>query len=73
MLMKWRAHDYTDSSLKQSPGDIAEKYESHFDGNICRCTGYRPIMDAMQHCTDIEVQVIICTSCTVFELIFAQA
>ena len=46
---------YINRSLKQSPDDIAGKYESHFDGNICRCTGYRPIMDAMQHCTDIEV------------------
>ena len=46
--------------LKENQAPSAEEIEQRFDGNICRCTGYRPILDAMHACTaDIED---LCTS-----------
>ena len=36
------------SLLKRDPTPTPETVEKVFDGHLCRCTGYRPILDAMQ-------------------------
>ena len=56
------------SFLEESPIPSQQLIEDNFDGNICRCTGYRPILDAVKtfasdagptlrkKCVDIEVR-----------------
>lgn len=34
--------------LHQNPNITAQEIEDNFDGNMCRCTGYRSILDAMK-------------------------
>ena len=41
------------SLLRQSPGLTMAEMQEHLDGNLCRCTGYRPILDAARSlCSD---------------------
>ena len=58
---------FTFSLLEDTPSPTQQEVEDNFDGNICRCTGYRTILDAMKtfasdadekllkKCVDIEV------------------
>ncbi|XP_078252682.1 xanthine dehydrogenase/oxidase-like [Rhinoraja longicauda] len=34
--------------LKNDANPSLQEVEDNFDGNVCRCTGYRPILDAMK-------------------------
>jgi xanthine dehydrogenase/oxidase len=34
--------------LRNNPLPTASEIEENFDGNLCRCTGYRPILDAFK-------------------------
>ena len=59
------------SLLQEKPSPSHAEIEAAFDGNICRCTGYRAILDAMgsfagnkdskakceSTCQDIEVYI----------------
>lgn len=40
--------------LVNNPKPSEEEVEYNFDGNLCRCTGYRPILHSFRELTDME-------------------
>ena len=46
------------SKLQSNPTPTVSDIEETFDGNLCRCTGYRPILDAAKtFAIDVETAV----------------
>ena len=43
--------------LRNNPRPSAEAVEHAFAGNLCRCTGYRPILDAYKTFSPVEGEV----------------
>jgi len=37
--------------INKNPNPSTEEIKEAISGNLCRCTGYQPIIDAMKHCT----------------------
>lgn len=49
------------TQLRSKPNLGSEQLQEHLDGNLCRCTGYRPILDAAKTlCCDVEACDVSC-------------
>ena len=52
------------SLLRSNPSLSMEEMQEHLDGNLCRCTGYRPILDAAKSlCADADACGSGCGGC----------
>jgi xanthine dehydrogenase/oxidase len=48
--------------LRSNPGATAEDLEHCLDGNLCRCTGYRPILDAAKSVSKLYLALLLVIS-----------